>query len=88
MGTTHGSRVIIESGAEAGQQRFTDIRDPDRVQNLIHSQMELNEQRGRTGNAPQPALDVAGQLEKLEGMLNRGTLTPEEFERQKRRLLG
>ena len=82
--------LMIESGAEAGQQRFTDIRDPDRVQNLIHSQMELNEQRmaGRTGNAPQPALDVAGQLEKLEGMLNRGTLTPEEFERQKRRLLG
>jgi hypothetical protein len=31
--------------------------------------------------------DVAGQLEKLEGMLQRGTLTQEEFDAQKRRLL-
>jgi len=28
------------------------------------------------------------QLEKLEGMLDRGTLTQEEFDAQKRRLLG
>ena len=32
--------------------------------------------------------DVATQLEKLEAMRDRGTLTPEEFEQQKRRLLG
>jgi hypothetical protein len=31
---------------------------------------------------------VAEELERLEGMLQRGTLTPEEFELQKRRLLG
>ena len=35
-----------------------------------------------------PGVDVAGQLEKLESMLLRGTLTPDEFERQKQRLLG
>ena len=33
-------------------------------------------------------LDVPSQLEKLEAMRDRGTLTPEEFEAQKRRLLG
>jgi hypothetical protein len=33
-------------------------------------------------------VDVADQLEKLESMLERGTLTPAEFDRQKRRLLG
>jgi hypothetical protein len=32
-------------------------------------------------------VDVAGQLEKLEGLRSRGTITPEEFEEQKRRLL-
>jgi Short C-terminal domain len=32
-------------------------------------------------------LDVPSQLEKLEGMRDRGTITPEEFEAQKRRLL-
>ena len=37
--------LLIESGAEQGEQRFTDIRNPDRVQQLIHAQMNLNEER-------------------------------------------
>ena len=90
--------LLIESGAESGQQRFTDVRNPDRVQNLIHSQMELNEDKmyGRVNRDGTPAaaavpggqhLDVPSQLEKLEGMRDRGTITPEEFDAQKRRLL-
>ncbi len=90
--------LLIESGAESGQSRFTDVRNPDRVQNLIHSQMELNEDKmyGRVNRDGTPAaaaapgaqhLDVPSQLEKLEGMRDRGTISPEEFEAQKRRLL-
>ncbi len=79
--------LVIESGAEDGQQRFTDIRRPDRVQNQIHSQMEENEKRRFTVNS-QPGADVATQLEKLEGMLERGTLTIEEFQAQKDKLFG
>jgi uncharacterized membrane protein YdbT with pleckstrin-like domain len=78
--------LLIESGAEGGQQRFTDVKNPDRVQNLIHSQMEQNEHR-MFGSARGGGTDVASQLERLEGMRDRGTLTPEEFESQKRRLL-
>ena len=38
---------------------------------------------------PAPATtDLADQLERLEALRDRGTLTPEEFEIQKRRLLG
>jgi uncharacterized membrane protein YdbT with pleckstrin-like domain len=74
--------LLIESGGETGQQRFTDIRQPDRVQRVIHAEMDARETRATV------AVDVAGQLEKLESMLLRGTLTPEEFDRQKRRLLG
>lgn len=77
--------LLIESGGETGQQRFTDIRQPDRVQRVIHAEMESRELRGR---GPEGVVDVAGQLEKLESMLLRGTLTPEEFDRQKQRLLG
>jgi len=77
--------LLIESGGEAGQQRFTDIRQPDRVQNLIHSQMEVNESRRFQG--PASGADVASQLEKLEGLLERGTITREEFDEQKRKLL-
>lgn len=84
---TGSGDLLIESGGEDGQQRFTDIRRPDRVQNLIHSQMEENERRRFTVNTGGSTVDVASQLEKLEGMLERGTLTPEEFEKQKERLL-
>lgn len=85
--------LLIESGGEDGQQRFTDVRHPDRVQNLVHAAVEQALQR-RNSQRPTGAdgagagtIDVAGQLERLEGMLQRGTLTPEEFEAQKRRLL-
>ncbi len=78
--------LLIESGGEAGQQRFTDVRRPERVQNLIHAQMEVNETRRFTGGAGS-GTDVATQLEKLEGLFERGTLTRAEFDEQKRRLL-
>jgi uncharacterized membrane protein YdbT with pleckstrin-like domain len=76
--------LLIESGGESGQQHFTDIRQPDRVQRVIHAEMDAR--RSRPG--ADSVVDVAGQLERLESMLLRGTLTPEEFERQKQRLLG
>jgi uncharacterized membrane protein YdbT with pleckstrin-like domain len=77
--------LVIESGGETGQQRFTDIRQPDRVQRVLHAEMEARELRGRGSDG---VVDVAGQLEKLESLLLRGTITADEFERQKRRLLG
>jgi uncharacterized membrane protein YdbT with pleckstrin-like domain len=80
--------LLIESGGESGQQRFTDIRQPDRVQRVIHAQMDAKQSRHREAPPAPGVVDVAGQLERLEGMLERGTLTPEEFDHQKRRLLG
>ena len=76
--------LMIESGGMEGQQRFTDIKHPDDVQRMIHGQIDASKNRtGRGGGES----DVATQLEKLEGMLERGTLSPEEFAREKRRLL-
>jgi uncharacterized membrane protein YdbT with pleckstrin-like domain len=81
--------LLIESGGETGQQRFTEVKDPDRVQALIHTQVDAKmARRGSQANAAAATGDVASQLEKLEGMLSRGTLTPSEFEAQKRKLLG
>ena len=79
--------LLIESGGEDGQQRFTDIRHPDRVQNLIHAQIEALVGR-RAGRPAEASTDVTVQLERLEGLLERGSLTQEEFDAQKRRLLG
>ena len=50
--------LLIESGGEDGKQRFTDIRGPERVQNLIHAQMEVNENR-RFNPPPASGTDVA-----------------------------
>ncbi|MBK5333017.1 MAG: PH domain-containing protein [Ilumatobacteraceae bacterium] len=79
--------LLIESGGEDGQQRFTDIRHPAQVQNLIHAQMEGHFQL-RAGYVNAPTGDITEQLQRLEGMLQRGTLTQEEFDIQKTRLLG
>ena len=82
--------LLIESGGEQGQQRFTEVRNPDNVQALIHTQVDAKlARRGQAASGGGAATgDVASQLEKLEGMLQRGTLTPSEFEAQKRKLLG
>lgn len=78
--------LLIESGGEDGTQRFTDIKHPDRVTNVIHEAMEFNTahdgDRGRRGD-----VDIADQLERLEGLRDRGSITEAEFEAQKRRLL-
>lgn len=78
--------LLIESGGEDGQQRFTDIRRPEEVQNLIHDQMERVAMR-RAGHVAAPTANVAEQLERLEGLLHRGTITQAEFDAEKRRLL-
>jgi uncharacterized membrane protein YdbT with pleckstrin-like domain len=81
--------LLIESGGEDGQSRYTDIRHPDRVQRLIHAQMENTAQRhGSYASATGGVVGVTEQLERLEGMLQRGTLSLDEFEAQKRKLLG
>jgi uncharacterized membrane protein YdbT with pleckstrin-like domain len=83
--------LLIESGGESGQQRFSDIRRPDEVQNLLSSEIEAYRDRRSAANPSfaAPAIpDVAGQLERLEGLLQRGTITQEEFDHQKAKLLG
>lgn len=80
--------LLIESGGEEGQSSYTDIRRPDRVQQLIRAQVQAAARStSAVPGAPSP-VDVAGQLERLEAMMQRGTITAEEFEIQKRRLLG
>ena len=78
--------LLIESGGEDGQQTFTDIRRPQTVQKLILQESTATMRAHVTGTSG--GTDVATQLEKLEGMLQRGTLTEAEFTSQKSRLLG
>ncbi len=43
--------LMIESGGEDGQSHFTDVRDPQQVQRIIHEQIEVYRQRP-TGARP------------------------------------
>ena len=82
--------LIIESAGERGSETFQDIRQPESVQKTIYHQGELNQQkmmRGAGAGAP-AAPSTAGELERLASLRDRGVLTEEEFQAQKRRILG
>ena len=78
--------LTIESGGDDGQLRFTDVRRPADLQRTLYEQMDAV-QRRRLAAAGVGQRDVAAQLERLEGMLERGTLSRNEFEAHKDRLL-
>lgn len=87
--------LVIESGGKDGQSRFTDIRKPEMVQNMIHAQMDLAEDHraGRNAQITQnvaPAAaspDALSQLDKLDDLRRRGVITEQEFAAQKAKLL-
>jgi uncharacterized membrane protein YdbT with pleckstrin-like domain len=81
--------LIVQSASEAGRQVFDHIRDPEGVQKTIYHQGELNQQRmmGR-GTAQPQAPSRTTELERLADLRARGVLTEEEFQEQKRRILG
>ena len=77
--------LLIESGGQEGQQTFSDISHPEEVQNIIHSTIQ-RDKRQRFDGAPSLS-GIAHELERLEALRDRGVLTDEEFEEQKRRLI-
>jgi uncharacterized membrane protein YdbT with pleckstrin-like domain len=81
--------LVIESGGEYGQNRFTDIRGPEDVQKLIYEKAEENQRRDvRQGTAVADSDDPLDQLEQLARLRAQGNITEEEYEVHKRRLLG
>jgi uncharacterized membrane protein YdbT with pleckstrin-like domain len=91
--------LVIESGGEYGQNLFSDIRRPEAVQKLIYEQAEENEHRIPGGAPPTRTSEVAtetiatgesplDEIERLGALRERGLISEEEFETQKRRLLG
>ncbi len=86
--------IEIES-AGATPSVFTDIRKPAIVQAEIYKQSEANENRkfdrvsdGLEDFSRGGGLSVAEQLEKLEGLRDRGSISEDQYEAQKADLLG
>jgi uncharacterized membrane protein YdbT with pleckstrin-like domain len=77
--------LVIESAGERGQETFSDIPHPDAVQQEIYRQMEVNQNR-MMGGAPRQQ-SVTDQIAALADLLDRGALSPAEFEAKKAQLL-
>jgi uncharacterized membrane protein YdbT with pleckstrin-like domain len=80
--------LVVQSASEAGRQVFDHIRKPEAVQKTIYHQGELNQQRMVSGRAGTASHSSTSELERLADLRARGVLTEEEFQAQKRRLLG
>jgi uncharacterized membrane protein YdbT with pleckstrin-like domain len=83
--------LLIESAGSDGRQRFSDIRNPSKVQNAIHAQIEAkSEMRAGqgSGRSSEAEPDVTEQIARLHDLLGRGAITQAEYDDQKRRLLG
>ena len=82
--------VVVQSASEAGRQVFDHVRKPEEVQRTIYHQGELNQQRMMSGrpSAPSPPHSTTAELERLADLRARGVLTEDEFQAQKRKLLG
>jgi uncharacterized membrane protein YdbT with pleckstrin-like domain len=85
----------IESGGEYGQNHFSDIRRPEELQKLVYEMSEENQNRMIRQGAGQARTETAStgdsplaDIEQLAALKERGLLSEEEFETQKRRLLG
>jgi uncharacterized membrane protein YdbT with pleckstrin-like domain len=74
--------LLIESGGEDGQETFSNIRRPERIQKLI-----MGRTRSHINSAAPASNDAATQLEKLAGLLEKGHISQAEFDAQKAKLL-
>lgn len=79
--------LLIESGGERGQQAFSNIRRPARVQNEIYRQMEAAQARDADRMAGRRELSIPEQIEKLDELRSRGVITQAEFDAKKTQLL-
>lgn len=82
--------LLIESAGTHGQSAYTDIPNPERVQKLIYEVRENRMSAMRSGGAPAPTptSSAVSQLDTLSRLHDEGKLTDEEFEAEKRKLLG
>ncbi len=88
--------LILESPGEYGQERFSHVANPAKVQKTIYELTEDNRKRmasvtplAPVASDPRPSshASVADEIMKLARLRQQGILTEEEFQAQKARLL-
>ena len=79
--------LLIESAGEGGQQTFSNIGHPSRVQNQIYREMERAAARDADRMAGRRELSIPEQIEKLDELRQRGVISQAEFDAKKTQLL-
>jgi uncharacterized membrane protein YdbT with pleckstrin-like domain len=81
--------VLLESAGTQGQSRIHDVPDPELFQSQVYRVREARSLalRHGPGSAAHADGDVVSGLERLADLRERGHLSDEEFEVEKRRLL-
>ncbi len=77
--------LMVESGGERGQEKFSNVADPFGVQNTIHRTMEGAQTSALRGGSAAPS--VPDQIEQLDGLRQRGVISDAEFQDKKAKLL-
>ncbi len=80
--------LLIESAGTHGQTRYSDIPAPEKVQTVIYNSREERMARMERGGDLSSGESTASQLDRLSRLLDEGRITNDEFEREKRKLLG
>lgn len=85
--------IMISSASTNGTEVFRDIRHPEDVQKTIYQQGELNQQRmasggGASSGGGSSSDSTADELKKLNDLRASGVITQDEFDAQKKKLLG
>lgn len=81
--------LMIESAGERGQNRISNVRNPEHVQLTIYKEVEENNNRMMRPGAPTETRgdSVTDQLEALGRLKEQGVLSDMEFETKKQELL-
>ena len=80
--------LVIESAGERGQDTFSRIPHPARVEQLIYAEIENNRQRVSAVHIEQPeSATIPNQIAHLAKLRDQGVLTDAEFQAKKTELL-
>ena len=80
--------LMIESAGTHGQTRYRDIPKPEEVQSLLYRVREVRMLHIKGGQTLAAEESTASQLDRLSRLHDEGKLTSEEFDREKKKLLG
>jgi uncharacterized membrane protein YdbT with pleckstrin-like domain len=81
--------LLVESAGERGQNRISNVRNPEQVQLAIYKETEENNKRMQRAGVPERDDDISipGQLEALARLKHQGVISEAEFETKKQELL-